>query len=148
MPSNSYFFFVCECGLCCPLVAGSMHSGVYCSSVTVKDRSIGHMPSLTNRSMSCLHWRRFSLTSNESLIHISPCPWIPLRISYCIEVTEVCLNQLSSMQRSHWAITPAPTESEVTTVWKKANVGSLQWLWIEGSACYWRGGSRRGTEEV
>lgn len=56
-----------------------------------------------------------------------------LHISGCIEVTEHCLNLLSGVQCSCWAITPAPTESEVTTASKKANILCPRWLQLDDS---------------
>lgn len=56
----------------------------------------------------------------------------PLHISGTIQVTEQCLNLLSSMQCSCWAITLAPMESEVTVDWKKANMVCVQWVQWQG----------------
>lgn len=53
------------------------------------------------------------------------------------------------MRGSHWAITLSPTESEVTSGWKTANVGSLHPLRTQSQVCVWKGaGATRGGREA
>lgn len=79
-----------------------------------------------------LLWRGAAALLETHLLFTLPCAHeFPRLISDRIEVTEQRLDLLSSMRCSCWAITADPTESEVSTVQKTANMGRLQWMQLE-----------------